>query len=146
MASRAFHVELVTFLSLDHFLLAFTQFTDLRGQVNTIYSDNASTFQAGSKKLPELIETKDFHISLRRKGINWEFIPPYASAQGGAWEAMVKQFEMVLSHILDTAVHKPKLVEMLTYVGSAVKIVNARSLVPLSDDPRDFTAITPASL
>ena len=124
MASRAIHVELVTSLSLDDFLLAFTRFTDLRGQVNTIYSDNASTFQAGSKKLPDLIKTKNFHISLRRKGINWEFIPPYAPAQGGAWEAMVKQFKIVLSHILDTAVHKPKFVELLTYVGSAVRIVN----------------------
>ena len=64
----------------------------------------------------------------------------------GAWEAMVKQFKIVLSHILDTAVHKPKLVELLTYVGSAVRIVNERLLVPLSDDPRDFTAITPALL
>ena len=70
MASRAIHVELVTSLSLNDFLLAFTRFSDLRGQVNTIYLDNVSTFWAGSKKLPELIETKDFHIFLRRKGIN----------------------------------------------------------------------------
>ena len=84
MASRGIHVELVTSLSLDDFLLAFTRFTDLRGQVNTIYLDNASTFHAGSKKLPDLIETKDCHISLRRKGMNWEFIPPYAPAQDGA--------------------------------------------------------------
>ena len=58
----------------------------------------------------------------------------------------MKQFKIVLSHILDTAAHKPKLVELLTYVGSAVRIVNERPLVPLSDDPRDFTTITPASL
>ena len=57
---------------------------------------------------------------------------------------MVKQFKIVLSHILDTAVHKPKLVELLTYVGSAVKIVNGKLLVPLNNDFRDFTAITPA--
>ena len=59
---------------------------------------------------------------------------------------MVKQFKIALSHILDTAVHKPKFVELLTYVGTAVRIVNERPLVTLSDDPRDFTAITPASL
>ena len=35
---------------------------------------------------------------------------------------------------------------MLTYVESAVRIVNEKPLVPLSDDPRDFTAITSASL
>ena len=42
--------------------------------------------------------------------------------------------------------HKPKFVELLTYVGSAVRIANERPLIPLSDDPRDFTFITPASL
>ena len=43
----------------------------------------------------------------------------------------MKQFKSVFSHILDTAVHKPKFVELLTYVGSAVRIVNERPLVPL---------------
>ena len=42
--------------------------------------------------------------------------------------------------------HKPKFVELLTYVGSAVRIVNERPLIPLSDDSRDFTVITPVSL
>ena len=66
-ASRAIHVELVTALSLDEFLLAFTRFVDIRGQVDTIYSDNGSTFQAGSRKLPELIESKVLNTSLRKK-------------------------------------------------------------------------------
>ena len=48
----------------------------------------------------------------------------------------MKQFEIVLSHILDTVVHEPKFVELLTHVGSAVRIVNEMPLVPLSDDPR----------
>ena len=51
---------------------------------------------------------------------------PYAPAQDGAWEAMVKQFKIVLSNILDTAVHEPKFVDLLTYVGSSVWIVNER--------------------
>ena len=42
--------------------------------------------------------------------------------------------------------HKSKFVELLTYVGSAVRFVNKRPLVPLSDDAKNFTAITPASL
>ena len=110
------------------------------------YSDNGSTFQAGSRKLPELIESKVLNTSLRKKCINWEFIPPYTPAQGGAWEATVKQFKIVLSNNLDTTMHKLKFVELLIYVGSAVRIVNERPLIPLSDDPRDFTVITPVSL
>ena len=40
---------------------------------------------------------------------NREFILPYDPSQGGAGKAMVKQLTIVLSHILDIAVHKPSL-------------------------------------
>ena len=146
MASRAIHVEMVVSLSLDEFLLAFTRFMDLRGPVSNLYSDNGSTFQAAAKKLPELVESPAFLNSLRQKGINWHFIPPYAPQQGGAWESFIKQFKIVLSSVLESSRHKPTFVELLTYTGSAVRIVNERPLVPLSDDPRDFAAITPAFL
>ena len=146
MSSRAVHVELVTSLTLSEFILAFTRFTDLRGPVSTIYSDNGTTFQAAAKVLPKLLESTELKNSLRKKGINWEFIPPYAPAQGGAWEAMVKQIKHVIANTLEKSQRRPSFVELLTYVGSATKIVNDRPLTPLSDDPRDFTAITPASL
>ena len=48
--------------------------------------------------------------------------------------------------MLESSRHKPTFVELLTYTGSAVRIVNERPLVPISDDLRDFAAITPASL
>ena len=146
MSSRAMHVELVTSLTLSEFILACTRFTDLRGPVSTIYSDNGTTFQAAAKVLPKLLESTELKNSLRKKGIDWKFIPPYAPAQGGAWEAMVKQIKHVIANILEKSQCRPSFVELLTYVGSATKIVNDRPLTPLSDDPRDFTAITPASL
>ena len=145
MSSRAVHVELVTSLTLSEFILAFTRFTDLRGPVSTIYSDNGTTFQAAAKVLPKLLESTELKNSLRKNGINWEFIPPYAPAQGGAWETMVKQIKHVIANILEKSQRRPSFVELLTYVGSATKIVNDRPLTPLSDDPRDFTAITPYS-
>ena len=114
--------------------------------MNKVYSDNGSTFQAASKKLPDLIESAEFQNALRHKGINWEFIPLYAPAQGGAWEAMVKQFKLVRYQILDASPRKLNFLELLTYTGSAVRIINERPLGPLSDDPMDFTVVTPASL
>ena len=128
---------------LQSFLLP--RFTDLRGPLSTIYSDNGTTFQAAAKVLPKLLESTELKNSLC-KGIDWEFIPPYAPAQGGAWEAMVKQIKHVIDNTLEKSQRRPSFVELLTYVGSATKIVNDRPLTPLSDDPRDFTAITPALL
>ena len=52
----------------------------------------------------------------------------------------------MLTHILTVSRRKPNFLELLTYTWSAVRIVNERPLTPLSDDSKDFTAITPASL
>ena len=63
LCTRCLHVELVTSLDLDSFLLAFSRFTNLRRAVDTIYSDNASTFRAASDKLPVLLGSKGFYNS-----------------------------------------------------------------------------------
>ena len=89
LCTRCLHVEVITSLDLDSFLLAFSRFTNLRGAVDTIYSDNGSTFCAASERLPDLLDSTDFHNSLRKININWIKIPPYAPSQGGAWEIMV---------------------------------------------------------
>ena len=114
--------------------------------MNNLYSDNGSTFQAASKKLPQLLDSKEFQNSPRHKGINWHFIPPYAPQQGGSWESLIKQFKIVLSSVLEKSRHKPNFNELVTYTGSAIRSVNQRPISALSDDPRDFSAITPASL
>ena len=59
---------------LQSFLLPW--FTDLRGPVSTIYSDNGTTFQAAAKVLPKWLESTELKNSLCKKGIDWEFIPP----------------------------------------------------------------------
>ena len=81
MCTRCIHVELVTSLDLNSFLLAFTRFTNLREAVDTVYSDNASTFRAASDQLPKLLRSTEFHNALRKSNIIWRKIPPYAPSQ-----------------------------------------------------------------
>ena len=73
-------------------------------------------------------------------------MPSYAPAQGGTWESMVKQVKRILQRTLETATHKPSLMELITFCSNAVQVVNERPLTVLSDDPRDFAVVTPASL
>ena len=146
MSSRSVHVEVVTSLSLKDFLVAFSRFNDVRGKVEVIFLDNGSSFQAASKALPDLLKSPELRNSLREKGIRLEFIPPYAPAQGGSWESMVKQVKRILQRTLETATHKPSLMELITFCSNAVRVVNERPLTALSDDPRDFAVVTPASL
>ena len=70
LCTRCIHVELVTSLDLDNFLLAFSRFTNLRGAVDTFMSDNGSTFSAAADRLPSLLDSTGFKNSLRKRGIN----------------------------------------------------------------------------
>ena len=146
MSSRSVHVEVVTSLSLNDFLLVFSRLNDVREKVEVIFSDNGSSFQAASKALPDVLKSPELRNSLREKGIRWEFITPYAPAQGGTWESMVKQVKRILQRTLETATHKPSLMELITFCSNAAWVGNERPLTALSDDPRDFAAMTPPSL
>ena len=75
-------METVTSLDLDSFLLAFSRFTNLRGAVDTVYSDNGSTFKAAADKLPALLGSTELHNSLRKNCINWVFLPPICQQPG----------------------------------------------------------------
>ena len=144
LCTRCLHVEVVTSLDLDSFLLAFSRFTNLRGAVDTIYSDNGSTFRAASERLPNLLDSTDFHNSLRKININWIKIPPYAPSQGGAWEIMVKLFKNALSRTMDNCRRTPSLIELQTFFIDAVRIVNDRPITTVSDHPNDLSPLTPS--
>ena len=111
LSTRCLHVEIVTGLDLNNFLLAFSRFTNLRGSVETIYSDNGSTFCAAADTLPNLLGSCEFTNSLRKKGTNWVRIPPYASRQGGSWKIMVKLFKTALRQVVGHARRLPTLIE-----------------------------------
>ena len=145
MRTRCIHVELVTSLDLNNFLLAFTRFTNLRGAVDTIYSDNASTFCAASDHLPKLLSSTEFHNAMRKSNIIWRKIPPYAPSQGGSWESMVKLFKTALHRVLQNTRRMPSLIELQTFFSDAVRIVNDRPLTTLSDQPNDLAPISPSS-
>ena len=144
LSTRCLHVEIVTGLDLNNFLLPFSRFTNLRGSVETIYSDNGSTFCAVADMLPSLLGSCEFTNSLRKKGTNWVRIPPYAPSQGGSWEIMVKLFKTALRQVVGHARRLPTLIELQTFTLDAVRIVNDRPLTTLSDQPNDLLPITPS--
>ena len=139
------HVELVTGLDLNNFFLAFSRFVNLRGAVDTMYSDNGSTFHAAASVLPSLLSSTEFHNSLHKRNISWANIPPYAPSQGGAWEIMVKLFKASLTRVMNKICRKPSLIELQTFMSDAVRIVNDRPLTTVSDKPNDLALLCPSS-
>ena len=85
LSTRCLHFEIVTGSDLNNFLLAFTRFINLRGGVDTIYSDNGSTFCATAEALSKLLDSSEFVNSVRKRGINWVRIP-----LGKSWLSYLK--------------------------------------------------------
>ena len=82
-------MELVTGLDLNNF----SHFMNLQGAVDTMYSDNGSTFHAAASVLPSLLSSTEFHNLLRKRNISWVNIPPYAPSQG--WGSLGKHGKIV---------------------------------------------------
>ena len=57
---------------------------------------------------------------------------------------MVKQFKRL--RVLVTVVHKPSVVELITFRSNAVHVINKHLITALSEDPRDFTDVASVSL
>ena len=82
-STRAIHLEIVTDLSTETFLLAFRRFSSRRSFPSVILSDNASTYLAVAEELKTPFESNDIKETLGRQGVDWRFIPKRAHGMGG---------------------------------------------------------------
>ncbi|GFR14206.1 integrase catalytic domain-containing protein [Trichonephila clavata] len=83
--TRALHIEFLSNLTTDKFLLALQRFVSHRGLSHTIYADYANTFHAANKELILLWQTLSSAKTQQyyaQKGITWRFIAPLAAWRG----------------------------------------------------------------
>ncbi|GBM52316.1 hypothetical protein AVEN_126396-1 [Araneus ventricosus] len=75
---RAVHLELITSLSTEAFLMGFRRFVARRGRCLTIYCDNGTNFVGAANVLHGL----DWNKIIRHGAVNaidWKFNPPTAA-------------------------------------------------------------------
>ncbi|XP_062542529.1 uncharacterized protein LOC134210504 [Armigeres subalbatus] len=148
-ATKAVHLELVGDLSTQGFIAALRRFIARRGIPAHIYSDNGKNFEGAKRELGELFarfrsqnEQSIIASACTDQGITWHLTPPKAPHFGGLWEAAVKTAKRHLFRQLgNTRLSFEACYTILHQIESAM---NSRPLLPMSDDPNDLAALTPA--
>ncbi|XP_013194101.2 uncharacterized protein LOC106137743 [Amyelois transitella] len=142
--TRAIHLELVSDLSTEGYLLALKRFISRRGKPLEIFSDNGRNFVGLMNEFKKFInncssEIIDYAIS---QNIKFTFLPPYSPNFGGLWEAGVKSCKYHLRRVVGNA--HLTFEEFSTVLVQIEAVLNSRPLSPMSTDPQDFTPLSPA--
>eukprot|EP00102_Acyrthosiphon_pisum_P020672 XP_016657882.1 PREDICTED: uncharacterized protein LOC107883053 [Acyrthosiphon pisum] len=142
MTTKAVHLEPVSALSTEAFLLTLDRFVARRGLPSSIYSDCGTNFVGAARQLRLLVNNPDSRDQLSGHiACEWHFNPPGAPHFGGIWEAAVKSAKSLLVRAMDSQIWT--LEEFTTVLCRVEAALNSRPLVPASSDPNDLECLTP---
>jgi len=142
---RAIHLEVISDLSAEQFLLCLRRFISLYGAPKRIHSDNASQFKLAKKSIDkiwnEVQSDTDVHNYVAEQGIDWHFIPAHAPWMGGFYERLIALVKRSLKRTLGKSCLTHD--QLVTVVSEITAILNTRPLVYLTDDINSGAALTP---
>ncbi|KAJ8733937.1 hypothetical protein PYW07_014488 [Mythimna separata] len=143
-STKAIHLELVTSLTTEAYILALKRFISRRGKPAEIFSDNGKNFVGAAREFSSFINNNFNSIIdyTANENIKFSFIPPYTPHFGGLWEAGVKSCKHHLRRVVGNAHLTYE--EFYTVLALIESILNSRPISPLSSDPTDELPLTPA--
>ena len=155
--SRAVHIEDVSSLETDTFILALRRFISVRGCPKEIWSDNGTNFTGAESELRRSVRElnedqirRELHLYdadwLNYVLPRWRFQPPAASHMSGVWERLIRSVRKAMNAVLSKPGAAIPLETLRTVFAEVTSILNSRPISPASDDPSDMEALTPNHL
>lgn len=138
---RAVHLELVTSLSTESFIMSMRRFIARRTRPKRVVSDNGSNF-LGTAGLFQTLNWDEIVAEFALQKIEWQFSPPLSPWFGGFWERLIGVCKSILKKTLGKAYLDYE--EMLTVLCSCEQTVNSRPITYMYDDAEELMPITPA--
>lgn len=142
MTTRAIHIELISSLSSDAFILALTCFIGRRGHPAEVFCDNGTNFRGADNELTRvMVDNMEKAVSEKFAEIKFKFNPPGAPHMGGAWERLIRSIKSGLRHLLNGNVTSEELLR--TSLIDIEMLVNSRPLTYVATDENSHEALTP---
>ena len=145
LSTRAVHLEMVSSLEANSFLLAFSRMTARRGRPLDVTSDNGTNFIRAERELASLFQSADqdkITDAMTRTGIRWHWNPPHSPHHGGVFEALIKSAKRAIRATIGNAMLTDE--ELQTALTEVESLLNARPLTYTSSDCRDDSPLTPS--
>ncbi|KAK7880057.1 hypothetical protein WMY93_033275 [Mugilogobius chulae] len=143
LTTRAVHIEVLSSISTDSFLMALRRFISRRGKPAEILCDQGTNFRGGDRELQESFNA--LHPSLQAQlaeyQIKFRFNPPNAPHFGGSWEREIRSIKSALKSTLGSQVVSSEILQ--TVLIEIEGVLNSKPLGYVSSDLADPVPITP---
>ncbi|XP_047528971.1 uncharacterized protein LOC125066490 [Vanessa atalanta] len=140
---KCLHLEAVSDLSREAFILTLRRFVARRGRPTEIFCDNGRNFVAASKEIGNFLKSNknSIHSFCSEEEIKFVFSPTYAPHFGGIWEAGVKSAKFHIRRVMGNSHLTYE--EIGTLFAQVEAILNSRPICPMSSSPNDLQFLTP---
>ncbi|KAL0849262.1 hypothetical protein ABMA28_013591 [Loxostege sticticalis] len=140
---KCIHLEAVSDLSKDAFLMTLRRFIARRGKPVEIFSDNGRNFVASYKEISQFIKENENSLCdfANQEGIKFLRSPAYGPHFGGIFEAGIKSAKHHIKRVMGNS--HLTFEEISTLFAQVEAILNSRPLYPLSSSPNDFLPLSP---